>query len=89
MLTSSGPIKDVNLPEVAKRPKPLPWLSLSKIEDTTTLLADCNGPINRPLIAAKKKNVDAENVNKIAIDDDNKFLAEQEKIESSKDQINQ
>ena len=35
----------------------------------TTRLADCIGPINKPLIAARIKNVDVEKVNRIAIDE--------------------
>ena len=69
MLTKKGPTKDVNLPDVANKPNPLPWLFLFNIDVITTRLADCIGPINKPLIAARKKNVDAEKVNKIAIDE--------------------
>ena len=35
----------------------------------TTRLADCIGPINKPLIAARKKNVDTEKVNSMATDE--------------------
>ena len=53
VLTSKGPKKDVNLPEVANKPNPFPWSFLFKIDVITTRLADCIGPINRPLIAAR------------------------------------
>ena len=57
MLTRSGPIKEVNLPEVANKPKPLPWLFLFKIDVITTRLADCIGPMNNPLIAFEDKSM--------------------------------
>ena len=67
--TNKGPTKDVNLPDVANKPNPLPWLFLFNIDVITTWLADCIGPINKPLIAARKRNVDAERVNRIAVDE--------------------
>ena len=69
VLTNKGPMKDVNLPEVANKPNPLPWLFLFSIDVITTRLADCIGPINKPLIVARKKNVDTEKVNRIATDE--------------------
>ena len=69
VLTNKGPKKDVNLPEVANKPNPLPWSFSFNREAITTLLADCNGPINKPLTAARKKNVDEEKVNKMAIEE--------------------
>jgi len=35
----------------------------------TTRLADCIGPMNKPLIAARKKNVETEKVNRMVIDE--------------------
>ena len=69
VLTNKGPKKEVNFPDVANKPNPLPWLFLFNIDVITTRLADCIGPIKKPLIAARKKYVDAENVNKIATDE--------------------
>ncbi len=60
VLTNKGPKKDVSLPDVANKPNPLPWLPLFNKDVITTRLADCTGPINKPLIAARKKNVDLE-----------------------------
>ena len=60
VLTSRGPKKDVNFPEVANKPNPFPWLFFFNMDVITTRLADCIGPINKPFIAAKKKNVDVE-----------------------------
>ena len=56
VLTNKGPKNDVNLPDVANKPNPFPWLFLFNKDVITTRLADCIGPINKPLIAAKKKN---------------------------------
>ena len=58
VLTNKGPKKDVNLPDVANKPNPLPWLLLFNKDVITTRLADCTGPINKLLIAARKKNAD-------------------------------
>ena len=69
VLTSKGPKKDVNLPDVANKPNPLPWLFLFSIDVITTRLADCIGPMNKPLIAARKKNVETEKVNRMVIDE--------------------
>ena len=60
VLTNKGPKKEVNLPEVANKPNPLPWLLLFNKDVITTRLADWTGPINRPLTAARKKNADFE-----------------------------
>ena len=60
VLTNKGPKKDVNLPDVANKPNPLPWLLLLNKDVITTRLADCIGPINKPLTAARKKNADLE-----------------------------
>ena len=60
VLTNKGPKKEVNLPEVANKPKPLPWLFLFNMDVITTRLADCIGPINKPLIAASKRKVEVE-----------------------------
>ena len=54
---------------MANKPNPLPWLFLFNIDVITTRLADCIGPINKPLIAARKKNVEVEKVNRMAIDE--------------------
>ena len=51
VLTNSGPKKEVNLPDVANKPKPLPWLFWFRREVITTRLADCIGPIKKPLIS--------------------------------------
>ena len=56
VLTNKGPKKDVNFPDVANKPNPLPWLLLFNRDVITTRLADCTGPINKPFIAARKKN---------------------------------
>ena len=69
VLTNKGPTKDVNLPDVANKPNPLPWLFLFNKDVITTRLADCIGPINKPFIAARKKKVDTEKVNKMVIDE--------------------
>jgi len=76
VLTSRGPTKDVDLPDVANKPNPLPWLFLFNIDVITTRLADCIGPINKPLIAARKKNVDTEKVNRMATDESIKPIKE-------------
>ena len=69
VLTNKGPKKEVSLPEVANKPNPLPWLFLLSIDVITTRLADWIGPMNKPLIAARKKNVTTEKVNKIIRED--------------------
>ena len=69
VLTNKGPKKEVSFPEVANNPNPLPWLFLVSIDVITTRLADWIGPINKPLIDARKKNIDVEKVNKIADED--------------------
>ena len=57
VLTSNGPIKDVNFPDKANSPKPDAWLFSSMDLVMKTLLADCIGPIKKPFIEAKiKKN---------------------------------
>ena len=60
VLTNKGPKKDVNFPDVANKPNPLPWLLLFNRDVITTRLADCTGPINKPFIAARKKKPDLE-----------------------------
>ena len=60
VLTNKGPKKDVNLPEVANKPKALPWSLFFVKEVIATRLADWTGPIKKPLIAARKKNADLE-----------------------------
>ena len=42
----------------------------------TTRLADCIGPMNKPLIAARKKNVETEKVNRMVIDENIKPIKE-------------
>ena len=60
VLTSNGPKKEVNLPDVANKPKPFAWSFFFNSEVIITRLADWIGPIKNPLIAAIKRNNDLE-----------------------------
>ena len=76
VLTNKGPKKEVSFPDVANKPNPLPWLFLSRMDVITTRLADCIGPINKPLIAARKKKIGTVKVNKIVVEESIKPINE-------------
>ena len=69
VLTSSGPIKDVNFPDKANNPKPDAWLFWSIDLVMKTLLADWIGPIKKPFIAAKIKKSSCVLIKRIIVDE--------------------
>ena len=69
VLTSNGPIKDVNFPDKANRPNPDAWFFSSMDLVIKTLLADCTGPINKPFIAAKNKKNNLVSIKRIIVEE--------------------
>ena len=69
VLTSNGPIKDVNFPDKANNPKPDAWLFWSIDLVMKTLLADWIGPIKKPFIAAKIKKSSCVLIKRIIVDE--------------------
>ena len=69
VLTSNGPIKDVNFPDKANSPKPDAWLFSSMDLVMKTLLADWIGPIKNPFIAAKTKKSNCVLIKRIIVDE--------------------
>ena len=69
MLTNNGPIKDVNFPDNANRPKPDAWLFSSIDLVMKTLLADWIGPIKKPFIAAKNKKNNCDLTKRIIVEE--------------------
>ena len=57
LLTNRGPIKEVNFPDNANNPKPDAWLFSFIAFVINTLLADWIGPIKKPFIDAKTRNI--------------------------------
>ena len=69
VLTSNGPIKDVNFPDKANSPNPDAWLFSSMDLVMKTLLADWIGPIKKPFIAAKNKKNNCDLTKRIIVEE--------------------